>query len=124
MALFTLWFGTAMVLLGFIEFGTSGLRSPLALAPTVLGLPLALFGFLNIPKARMAQSALTICAALALAGLVVSLGGFADVRAMYNEEKVANPIFAVARSVVGTLFLAYVVAAGIALAGRRKTARG
>jgi hypothetical protein len=111
-----------MVFLGFVEFTASGLSSFIALAPTLLGLPLAVLGFFTLPRGRMGRPALLLAALLALAGVVLSLNGFSDLSKLYNGEPVPYPMVGIAGTFVALLFAVYLIAAVAALArGQKRT---
>lgn len=109
MAQFTTYTGILLAILGVAGYFASGMASPTALIPTGFGAALALLGMrAHHPERR--KTAMHLAALVGVLGMAGSAQGVPAVFTMMTGGEVARPAAQVARALMFTVCLVFVVA--------------
>lgn len=109
MAQFTIYTGALLAILGVVGYVASGMASVTALIPTGFGAALALLG-VRARQPERRKMAMHLAALVAVLGLAGSAQGVPAVFTMIAGGEVARPAAQVARALMFTVCLVFVVA--------------
>jgi len=110
MAKLTIMFGVVLILLGLVGFFASPLHSPTALIPSIVGLILAILGFVALTddtKKRMLY--MHIAVTVGLLGFLGTAKSIFDYIQMIRGVQFAHPIAVEEKAAMSVLLLVFVV---------------
>ena len=108
MANVTIWFGTALMVLGIVGYVGSGAASPTALIPTVVGAILAALGAVGRQEDRRALT-MHVAAVVALLGFLGSAMGLVSLPDLLSGEDLDRPWAVGVQSIMAVVLAVYLV---------------